>query len=48
MPFESKAQKKWMYANKPDMAKKWESETPKHKKLPERKEAQDRYMNRSK
>ena len=25
MPFKSKAQKKWMYANKPELAKEWES-----------------------
>ncbi|MHB1059886.1 MAG: hypothetical protein ACYC0F_18590 [Rhodanobacter sp.] len=36
MPFKSEAQKKWMYANKPDMAKEWETETPKGKKLPKR------------
>ena len=36
MPFVSKAQRRWMYANKPDMAKKWEKETPKGAKLPER------------
>ena len=24
MPFKSKKQKKWMHANKPEMAKKWE------------------------
>lgn len=26
MPFKSEKQKKWMYANKPKMAKKWEKE----------------------
>ncbi len=36
MPFESKAQRAWMYANKPEMAKKWEKHTPKNKKLPKR------------
>lgn len=35
MPFKSEAQKKWMYANKPAMAKEWQSETPK-KKLPKK------------
>ena len=35
-PFKSEAQKKWMYANNPTMAKKWEAETPKGKKLPKR------------
>jgi hypothetical protein len=35
MPFESEAQRKWMYANKPAMAKRWSKHTPKDKKLPE-------------
>ena len=26
MPFKSKKQRKWMHANKPKMAKKWEKE----------------------
>lgn len=34
MPFKSEAQKKWMYANKPEMAKRWQAETPVKKKLP--------------
>jgi hypothetical protein len=34
MPFKSKAQRNWMHKNKPEMAKKWEKETPKNKKLP--------------
>jgi hypothetical protein len=36
MPFKSKAQRGWMYANKPAMAKRWEKETPKGKKLPKK------------
>lgn len=36
MPFRSKQQRKWMYATHPEMAKEWESETPKSKKLPKR------------
>ena len=36
MPFKSQAQRKWMYANKPEIAKQWESETPSSKKLPKR------------
>ena len=28
MPFVSEAQRRWMYANDPDMAARWESETP--------------------
>lgn len=35
MPFKSKAQRKWMHATKPEMAERWEKETPKGKKLPE-------------
>ena len=35
MPFTSESQRKWMWANKPEMAKKWEAHTPKGKKLPE-------------
>lgn len=35
MPFKSEAQRRWMYANKPEMAKKWEKHTKK-KKLPEK------------
>jgi|8_EtaG_2_1085327.scaffolds.fasta_scaffold327443_2 hypothetical protein len=38
MPFTSKAQRAWMYANKPEMAKRWEKETPNYvlKRLPNR------------
>lgn len=36
MPFVSKAQRAWMYANHPAMAEKWEEHTPKDKKLPSR------------
>ncbi|KKN30158.1 hypothetical protein LCGC14_0836720 [marine sediment metagenome] len=35
MPFKSKSQRKWMYANKPEMARKWEAETS-DKNLPAR------------
>jgi len=34
MPFKSQAQRKWMHANHPEMANRWEKETPKGKKLP--------------
>lgn len=34
MPFKSRAQRRWMYANNPEMAERWESETGKEK-LPE-------------
>lgn len=29
MPFKSEAQRRWMYANHPEMAKEWEADTPK-------------------
>lgn len=35
MPFKSEAQRRWMYANNPKLAKKFEAETPRGKKLPE-------------
>jgi len=34
MPFRSQAQRKWMHVHHPEMAKRWEKETPKGK-LPE-------------
>lgn len=37
MPFKSKQQAKWMFTNKPKMAKKWAKETPDISKLPKRK-----------
>ena len=37
MPFESKAQQRWMFSKKPEMAERWAKETPDVKKLPERK-----------
>lgn len=36
MPFKSQAQRKWMHANDPKMAKEWEEHTPKGKKLPKK------------
>jgi len=33
MPFKSEKQKKWMHANKPKMAKKWQKETSSKKPL---------------
>ena len=36
MPFKSKAQQRWMYANEPEMAKKWADHTSDHKSLPEK------------
>lgn len=35
MPFKSSAQRKYMYAKHPKLAKEFESKTPKGKKLPE-------------
>jgi hypothetical protein len=39
MPFKSLAQRGWMYANHPAMAKRWERDTPKGARLPQRKKA---------
>lgn len=36
MPFKSKAQQKWMFKNKPAMAKKWAKHTPNIKSLPKK------------
>lgn len=36
MPFKSQSQRKYMYANKPKLAKEYEKKTPKGKKLPKR------------
>jgi len=36
MPFKSDAQRRWMYSQKPAMAKRWSEETPRNAKLPER------------
>jgi len=38
MPFESEAQRRYMYAKHPEIAKRWEKHTPKGKDLPEKKE----------
>lgn len=37
MPFQSDAQRRFMYAKKPELAKKFSNETPKKVNLPERK-----------
>lgn len=34
MPFKSQKQRAYLYANRPDIAKEFESKTPKGKKLP--------------
>ena len=36
MPFKSQKQRAWMYENEPEMAKRWEKDTPKGTKLPKR------------
>lgn len=36
MPFKSKAQRGYMWANHPRIAKRWAHETPKGRKLPAR------------
>ncbi len=36
MPMQSQAQRSWMWAQKPEMAKEWEKYTPKGKRLPVR------------
>jgi hypothetical protein len=36
MPMQSEAQRRWMHANEPEMARRWEKKTPKGKDLPER------------
>lgn len=36
MPMRSKAQRRYLWANEPEVARKFEDETPKGKKLPER------------
>lgn len=37
MPFESKAQQRFMHAKHPEIAKRWDKETPSFKSLPEHK-----------
>ena len=36
MPFRSKAQRRWMFANEPEMAKRWAKHTPDDSDLPEK------------
>jgi len=36
MPFKSRSQVKWMFAKKPEMAKKWAKHTKSIKKLPKK------------
>ena len=37
MPFQSKSQSRWMFANEPKMAADWAGKTPSIKSLPEKK-----------
>ncbi len=37
MPYKSKAQQRFMHAQHPEIAKRWDSETSNFKKLPEKK-----------
>jgi hypothetical protein len=46
MPFESQAQRRWMFSEKPEMAKEWASHTPKGKKLPEKVKKKAEYMDK--
>jgi hypothetical protein len=39
MPFKSEKQRRWMYANKPEMAERWSEEGKKGKKKKARMEA---------
>lgn len=36
MPFESRSQRAWMFANHPEMAKRWAMHTPDEKNLPKK------------
>lgn len=36
VPFRSKRQMRWMFANHPEMAERWAKETPNEKALPEK------------
>lgn len=48
MPFKSKKQARWMFANKPSMAKEWAEKTPSIKKLPESLSKIDSFMKKDK
>jgi hypothetical protein len=42
MPFESKSQMRWMFANHPEMAKRWAKHTKNTKSLPEKKDSEEK------
>jgi hypothetical protein len=46
MPFKSKRQMRWMFANHPEMAKRWAHETPDIKHLPDHVEARKEALRR--
>lgn len=41
MPFQSKAQMRFLYAKHPEIAKRWADETPSVEKLPPKKESKE-------
>ena len=47
MPFKSEAQRRYLYATDPKMAKRWEKKTPRNAKLPERATKKRRRRNSS-
>jgi hypothetical protein len=47
MPFKSEAQRRYLYETDPKMAKRWEKETPRNAKLPERATKKRRRRNSS-
>lgn len=48
MPFKSKKQARFMFANKPEMAKEWAAETPSIKKLPDSLSSINSFMKKDK
>jgi len=48
MPFDSESQRDWMWANKPEIARELEDNTPSHLKLPRRKRRKKTYPPRRK
>lgn len=44
MPFKSKSQERWMFANHPEMAKQWAADTPNQKALPDRVRSAEKHV----
>ena len=44
MPFKSEKQKRWMHANKPKMAKRWEKDYKKGGGMPKNKKLGEKYI----